>query len=61
MQYAINKSISNNVAEGSLMDHYYDDANTMLDHMKKMNKAWHTRDAEVVASASTRNLSEKEL
>lgn len=54
---AVNKPVANNVAEGLLMDHTYEEASDMLDKMTKTNRAWHTREAEVVSNTSTWKLS----
>lgn len=34
-----NKSVANNVVNGSLMDHSFDEASTLLDRMIKTNRA----------------------
>lgn len=55
------KFVVNNVVEDSLINYTYEEASVMLDRMTKMNKAWNTREAEVVSSTSTQKLSTKEI
>lgn len=52
----VNKSIANNISDGLLMDHTYEEANVMLEQKKKINRAWHMRATELVSSASTKKL-----
>lgn len=53
--------MANNIADGSQMDHTYKEASALLGRMTKMNRDWHTREADVVSSISTRNLLRKEM
>lgn len=57
----VNKSVANNVAKGSLMDHTYEKSNVMLDRVTRTNMARNTREADVVSSASTRKLTKEEI
>lgn len=57
----VNKFAANNIAKDSLMNHTYEEANIMFNGMTKMNMSWHTKEAEVVSSSSTRKPSKEEI
>lgn len=57
---ASNTSMANIIAKGSQMYYTYDEASIVLDHITRMNRALHTKEDEVVSSASIRKLSKEE-
>ncbi|XP_059295631.1 uncharacterized protein LOC132048969 [Lycium ferocissimum] len=46
--HSVNKSMANNIVGGSTMDNSYDVMRALLDKLIETNKAWYTREAEVV-------------
>lgn len=57
----VNKSMVNNITEGSLVDHTLEQAKAMLDRATKTNRAWHTRESEVISLAPFKILSRERL
>ncbi|KAH0689256.1 hypothetical protein KY289_016614 [Solanum tuberosum] len=54
---AVKKFMANNIVEGSLINHTYEEVSTLLD---QMNMPSHAREADVVGSASIQTSSTKE-
>ncbi|KAH0702148.1 hypothetical protein KY285_016426 [Solanum tuberosum] len=54
---AVKKFMANNIVEGSLINHTYEEVSTLLD---QMNMPSHAREADVVGSASIQKSSTKE-
>ncbi|XP_060190996.1 uncharacterized protein LOC132620349 [Lycium barbarum] len=58
---AVNKSVANNIAEGSLMDNSYATVCELLDKLTETNEAWHTRDSEVGGGSSSKHVLTREM
>ncbi|XP_059310004.1 uncharacterized protein LOC132061163 [Lycium ferocissimum] len=53
---SVNKSVANNIVEGSIMDNSYATVCKLLDKLFEINEAWHTRDSEVGGGSSSKNV-----
>ncbi|XP_059289056.1 uncharacterized protein LOC132042546 [Lycium ferocissimum] len=58
---SVNKSVANNIAEGSIMDNSYATVCELLDKLTETNEAWHTRDSEVGGGSSSKHVLTREM
>ncbi|XP_059306513.1 uncharacterized protein LOC132057955 [Lycium ferocissimum] len=58
---SVNKSVANNIAEGSIMDNSYATVCKLLDKLTETNEAWHTRELEVGGGSSSKNVLTREM
>ncbi|XP_060177802.1 uncharacterized protein LOC132607737, partial [Lycium barbarum] len=58
---SVNKSVANNIAEGSIMDNSYATVSELLDKLAETNEAWHTRYSEVGGGSSSKHVLTREM